>query len=283
MVRNALRRLASTPIFGRIGMMAYRAWTCKRTPLTSASHYLNWIVRSREYTNFTYDLEPLNLEHLAALIAHVTALPVEHIKSFMDELDRDAELREHIARRTGSKPQAALADPVARYGRRAGWYALVRASRPSVVIETGVDKGLGSVVLCAALRRNLQEGHPGRYIGTDISPDAGHLLESPYSEVGEVVYGDSVSTLEQLDTRIDVFINDSDHSAQYEATEYRVVADKLAQDAFVLGDNAHVTNELFRFAGETKRAFLFFAEKPKDHWYPGAGIGIAWRPELPAR
>jgi hypothetical protein len=27
------------------------------------------------------------------------------------------------------------------------------------------------------------------------------------------------------------------------------------------------------------RAFLFFREQPQDHWYPGAGIGIAYRPD----
>ena len=37
------------------------------------------------------------------------------------------------------------------YGRRLGWYALVRALKPRTVVETGADKGLGSCVL-AALR-----------------------------------------------------------------------------------------------------------------------------------
>jgi hypothetical protein len=75
---------------------------------------------------------------------------------------------------------------------------------------------------------------------------------------------------------VDLFINDSDHSAEYEAREYEAIAPLLSENAVILGDNAHVTDKLARFSREQGRNFLMFNERPKDHWYPGAGIGISF-------
>jgi hypothetical protein len=70
-----------------------------------------------------------------------------------------------------------------------------------------------------------------------------------------------------------LFINDSDHSAEYEGREYRVIAPKLSAQAIIVGDNAHVTDELMKFSREIDRQFLFLREEPVNHWYLGAGIG----------
>ena len=76
--------------------------------------------------------------------------------------------------------------------------------------------------------------------------------------------------------KIDLFINDSDHSAEYEAIEYQTVAPRLEKGVVLLGDNAHATDALHRFAVSTGRRFQFFKEEPARHWYPGAGIGFAF-------
>jgi predicted O-methyltransferase YrrM len=167
-------------------------------------------------------------------------------------------------------------DLMSPFGRRLGWYAVARAIKPGTVVETGVERGHGAVILCAALMRNATEGHPGRYYGTDINPEAGYLLTEPYSAMGNILYGDSIESLKALDGTIDLFINDSDHSAEYEYREYHTVAHKLSPGAIILGDNAHVTDSLALFARETGRRFIFFREEPKNHWYPGAGIGISF-------
>jgi len=73
-----------------------------------------------------------------------------------------------------------------------------------------------------------------------------------------------------------LFINDSDHSADYEYHEYLTIAANLTPNAIILGDNSHISDSLRRFSEERKRNFLVFREKPKDHWYPGAGIGISF-------
>ncbi len=239
-----------------------------------------WLKQSRETTNFTYDLQDINKKYLASLIAVILGTGIETILGYFDELENDQALREHIARMTENDPHRAVADLEGHFGRRIGWYALARTIKPKVIVETGVEKGLGSCVLTKALMANAAEGFPGVYYGTDIDSEAGYLFAEPYTRYGKILYGDSIASLQAMTDAIDLFINDSDHSMEYEAREYETVRPKLSENAFVLGDNSHVTDKLFEFAQETGRSFVFFGEKPKNHWYPGAGIGIAFSKRL---
>ena len=274
--RARIKGFLTTTALGRWILVPYRlrnALSYFRRPL---SMLLPWLFTSRELANYTYDLTDRNERYLASLVALVTGVDPKIAAQYIAELHEDEILRAHLRRLTFEDPRRHVADAVPRYGRRAGWYAIVRARKPRVVVETGVDKGLGTCVLAAALLRNATEGFPGSLTGTDINPEAGYLLQSPYNRVARILYGDSIESLRNLDATVDVFINDSDHSAEYEAREYDIVAPKLAEGAVILGDNAHVTDSLHRFAMGTNRRFLFFKEEPKDHWFPGGGIGIAF-------
>lgn len=279
--QRAVRALAVVPIVGKVASVAYRGVPLMVKGSRAFLGLSRWLITSRETTNFTYDLDPTNEAYLTAFVAAVTGRPLAEIEGYVREIQEDTALRNHVRDTTHAHPDGrAFGDPEARYGRRIGWYALVRALKPRVVVETGVDKGLGSVVLCAALLRNRTEGHEGQYIGTDIDPGAGWLLQPPYAEVGRVAYGDSIESLERLGLSIDLFINDSDHSEEYEAREYEIVEPALSPEAVIIGDNAHVTDKLLRFARRTDRSFLFFHEQPYKHWYPGGGIGVAFRPPV---
>ncbi|GEO80537.1 class I SAM-dependent methyltransferase [Pararhodospirillum oryzae] len=235
------------------------------------TNLFRWAAGSAEGDNFTYALTPRNKRHLAAFVALVTRRPAPEIEGYLDEIENDQALRTHF--QTVLKGRQGPMDQGFHPGRRMGWYAVARALKPRVVIETGVHTGHGSITLAAALMRNQAEGFPGRYYGTDIAPAAGILFQGPYAEMGTILYGDSLESLKKLDGPIDLFINDSDHSATYEREEYRVIEPKLSAHAVVLGDNAHVSDSLLEHARETGRTFLFFREDPINHWYPGAGIG----------
>jgi len=264
------------PVLGRMLLFLYRAMLAFRTVLRSFCTAIKWLFTSRETTNFTYALEANNKRYLAAMIADIFSMPYGQIMGYIDELEQDEELRSHILDATAKSDFAFIADSTIRFSRRVGWYAVVRAMKPAVVVETGVDKGMGSCVLTAALRRNAQEGAKGRYYGTDINPRAGYLLSGPYAEFGEILYGDSIESLQALDAQIDLFINDSDHSADYEAAEYETIADKLSNHAVLLSDNAHVSGRLLDFSLNRNRNYLFYQEMPVNHWYPGAGIGFSF-------
>jgi predicted O-methyltransferase YrrM len=229
-----------------------------------------------EDTNFTYDLTQKNLRYLAHTIALVTDQSADKIAGYILEAREDTALKAHLNSTLRAHGLPSREDVDNLFGRRLGWYALVRALRPRIVVETGVDKGHGSILLCAALLRNAAEGHAGEYFGLDIAPTAGWLLSGEYARTGKILYGDSLRSLENFEEPIDMFINDSDHSADYESREYQTVQSKLAPGAIVLGDNSHATDRLCKFSEETGRRFIFFREEPADHWYPGAGIGISF-------
>lgn len=239
--------------------------------------YARWLEASDESSNFTYALK--NRHHLAGWVDAVTGCGLSRANTVLDEIENDSWLIDYIrdAEVQSRSRERYRVLGSALYGRRIGWYAIARIIKPSLIVETGVDRGLGSVILCRALMINSEEGHPGVYMGTDINPEAGYLLREPLSRFGAIHYGDSIETLRRIDRQIDLFINDSDHSADYEADEYRTILNRLSKDAIVLGDNSHATSKLYEFARENALAFLHFQEMPLDHWYPGAGIGAAFR------
>ena len=234
---------------------------------------VGWALHSREDSNFTYDITAHNRAYLAATVAVVMGCSIDQAKAFIAEPDGDA--LDYVTNKLASLGINEI-DKSPSFGRRLGWYAIARALRPRVIVETGVDRGLGSVLLCAALKRNAAEGVIGRYYGTDINPYAGALLDEPWSHYGKILYGDSIESLSNLGETIDLFINDSDHSADYEYREYQTIKPLLSERAVILSDNAHTNDMLLRFSEENGRRFLFFREQPRGHWYPGAGIGISF-------
>jgi hypothetical protein len=280
-VRAVKRAIVTNPIFRPL----LAGWFGTRYARQHFFRKVFWpywsILRTGEFHNFTYDLTDANLRYLAETISVVTAKPAIEIEGYIREAMNDEDLAAHLrsmmtrVKRSGASQSVAMP-----FGRRLGWYAIARATKPKVIVETGVERGHGSVLLCSALLRNNADGFPGRYFGTDISPTAGWLLAGKYANVGKILYGDSIESLKSLPETVNLFINDSDHSGDYEAREYRVIAGKLGTDAIILGDNAHATDKLAQFARESGRQFLFFKEAPKNHWYPGAGIGIAYESKI---
>ena len=234
-------------------------------------------MKSKETGNFTYDLEQGNKRYLASMIADILNLRFTEVMTFFGELEEDAEFKKHIADCTEKSDWSFIADKEVRLGKRIGWYAVARAIKPKIVIESGVDKGLGACVLTAALKRNAQEGHAGRYYGLDINPKAGYLLCDQYADYGSILYGDAIESIKGFDGVVDLYVNDSDHSAEYEALEYRAMKSKLSERAVILGDNAHVSAKLLEFSLAENRHFVFFREQPLEHWYPGGGIGISFK------
>jgi len=278
--RGSLKYLmASLPLVGPALLLLYRL----RIALGYFSGPLRevalWLVRSKETTNWTYNLERTNTCYLAAFLAEITSASYGEMNAYIEEIEGDEKLRTHITDAVTASARSMISDREVRYGRRVGWYVLVRTVKPKIVVETGVDKGLGACVITAALLKNRAEGYPGDYYGTDSNPSAGELLCGEYATCGRVLYGDSIESLRKLDTIIDLFINDSDHSAEYEEREYQTIERRLSNRAIIVGDNCHETDKLLTFALATGRRFLFFHERPARHWYRGGGIGVAFRRE----
>lgn len=99
-----------------------------------------------------------------------------------------------------------LCDSAMEIGGWIGWYAIIRIKKPKFVVETGVHHRVGALVINFALHRNLNEGYPGQYLSTDISPNSGELLVHPFNEKSSIVIDDSIATLQSLVTSIDQFL-----------------------------------------------------------------------------
>jgi predicted O-methyltransferase YrrM len=273
MLRNKWKAIRSHPIgrFVNIPVRFLRALPIAARPFSAL---VNWSFTSREDTNFTYRLTAINEKYLAHAVALATGATSHEALSYIEEAKSDDVLIQHILSYTKLGPDRAYSDMRADLHKRLGWYAVVRILKPQLIVETGVDKGLGTVALAAAVLKNGK----GRVVGTDINPNAGALLSGQYRTVAEIMYGDSIKSLEKL-TDIDLFINDSDHSIEYECAEYQTIVKRLSPKAIIIADNAHVGTALMDWAETNGWQFLFWKEEPQKHWYPGAGIGFAFRPE----
>ena len=249
--------------------------------LPSLRNSLRWLVTSRETTNFTYDLEAANEQFLAANVAFLTGRNRGEIERLFREVATDKELHDAYAAALTRSSLEFITDRRMRLARRMTWYAIVRLLRPAVVLETGVDKGLGSLVLCAALKRNAAEGFPGRYYGTDINPDAGWLLDGDFRAYGEILVGDSIESLTRFDRQIDMFVSDSCHDPDYEAREYGVVSNKLEDTFVVISDQG--TTKLMEAAEAHGWRFLALRERSTRTIHEGTDFGIAFPPDLSER
>ncbi|MFI6243374.1 O-methyltransferase [Micromonospora sp. NPDC050795] len=277
MDRIKLRRAVARTPLAPIAAFPKRLRTVARHDAKMLRRSARWLLTSREHHNYTYDLTSLSRNHLAWFVSVVCDIPVKQVRAYLSEIESDDGLRQHLLAAIAASDRRGLADKEIRYARRIGWYAIVRATRPTHVVETGVDKGLGSVVLASALLRNAQEGHPGRVTSLDINPEAGYLARvAPWSEVVDLVIGDSIASIGALDRPVDLFLHDSDHSRAHEKREFDAVEPKLAPGAILLTDNVTSTNVLAEHAERTGRRFLAYRETPANHWYPGDGIGVAW-------
>ncbi|MGH3741314.1 MAG: class I SAM-dependent methyltransferase, partial [Micromonosporaceae bacterium] len=182
--------MARTPL-ARVAVFPQRLARVARHDAKVIGTSVRWLFTSREHHNYTYDLTARNQTHLAWFVSQVCDVPVADARGWLAEIAEDEALRNHIATATAAAGRGGLGDRTALYARRVGWYAMVRARRPKHVVETGVDKGLGTCVIAAALLRNATEGHPGRVTSMDINPEAGYLVAEPWSSVVDLVIGDS--------------------------------------------------------------------------------------------
>ena len=230
-----------------------------------------WLLSSREFANYTYDLKPRNREHLAWFVSSVTGATIAEIKEYFSEIESDVEFQNYIKARLAMHRRGGEIDKNPFLGWRIGWYAIVRATKPKILVETGTEKGMGSLVLAKAAAKNDNQAI---VYTLDIEPSSGLMIGPEYD--GRVVrlIGDSVMNLSTLE-KIDFFIHDSDHSAEHELAEFEAILPRLTNRAICLSDNSHVTTVLSKWSETHGRQFYFFKEEPLDHWYPGAGIGVS--------
>ena len=239
------RRLATSPV-GWAAAVPLRTMRVVRYDARIVGRSLNWLVRDRETTNFTYDLSAINRDQLCWFVSAVTGAEIGQVRSWITELETDQEFNASLTRRLSMNPTRRICATEPHLARRYGWYAIVRALQPDNVVETGTALGLGSCVIAAALLRN---GH-GRLTTIDIDQDSGYLIDTPWSSVIDRRIGSSVDELAKM-RDVDMFLHDSLHTYEYETKELAAVEANLRADAIVLSDNAHDSLALSHWAQQS--------------------------------
>ncbi|MGA7861263.1 MAG: class I SAM-dependent methyltransferase [Thermoplasmata archaeon] len=145
-------------------------------------------------------------------------------------------------------------------------YAVVRVTRPRVLLETGVEHGLSSSYLLAALRDNdlgtlhsIEIGPPGGW--QPGPPTPGELPASEVARIGSAIppqlrgrwnlhVGSAQDQLPRLLRelgKIDLFFHDSDHSEDHMLWEYRTAWEYLPEGGWLVSDDIDFNRAFDRF------------------------------------
>lgn len=121
--------------------------------------------------------------------------------------------------------------------------AIVRLTKPSVVVETGVARGYSSATILAALLANGR-GHLHSVDLPALEVDAGTFVGSavaePLRERWTLHLGPSRHVLPKLLSQtspIDMFIHDADHTYESQMEEFRTVWPHLRQGGILVADD----------------------------------------------
>ena len=114
-------------------------------------------------------------------------------------------------------------------------FLLVRASRPNVVVETGIANGRSSAIILAAMDLN----GAGTLHSIDINDDVGEFVPHRHPRWVKHITDGSPVALEvilQGAGPLDMFIHDSDHSYRNQSAEYEIAA-RHGSSRFILASD----------------------------------------------
>lgn len=225
-----------------------------------------------ETHSYSFDLG--NVDELVSLLEELLGVPRAEIQGYVDEALAHPELGERLRRRVRWRIDYKRRMPL---GNRLLWYALVRAVKPKLTVETGIHDGLGSLMLLVALEANAAEGAAGRLISIDLEPASGWLVPDHLRARWTPVFADIESTLDELleGEELDLLIHDSDHNEPLQRIEFGAALAHPASDLFIIDSSGlmlPVLRELCTAHGGQHRYFL---ERPRNHFYKPPGTSVA--------
>jgi len=229
---------------------------------------LGYLLLDPEVESFTYELA--NREELLDFAADTLNHDRAAIARYAAETEHDIELLRPPRRLWVSKRRLPL-------GNRLLWYVMARATKPALVVETGIHDGLGSLTLLRALERNAQEGSAGRLISFDVFADVGWLVDERLRGRWQCVHGSTLSALEPSlrGLRVDMSVHDASDDEANQRAEFESVLRHRGDRLLIVngaGANSNVLSEICAREGVRERRFL---GRSTAHIHPGGPIAVA--------
>jgi hypothetical protein len=227
-----------------------------------------FVLLDPETHSYTYHLA--NADELGPFLSRLTALPADEIAGYVEEVAEDPELGERLSRRVRWRIDSKRELPL---GNRLLWYALVRAVKPRLVVETGIHHGLGSLVLLRALERNGQ----GELISFDLDPASGWLVPERLRSRWRPVFGDIERRLDEELTgrRVDVFVHESSHDEALQRIEFAAALAHAADELYVVDSSGFEVGVLAQLCRAHEAEHELFVERPMRHFYRPVGTAVA--------
>jgi hypothetical protein len=157
-------------------------------------------------------------------------------------------------------------------------YALVRAARPRVVVETGVAYGVSSAFILKALAGNGQGAlHSVDLppLGLDSDDFVGILIPQLLRDRWQLHRGPARRVLPKLLPRlgsVDIFIHDSLHTYSTMTFEFQTVEPYLAPSAVLLADDIDQNPAFSDWVAIAKPAYSGALREPEKGTLCGVGV-----------
>jgi predicted O-methyltransferase YrrM len=262
---------------GGIAFLLFRLYQASIRSFKDTVQKFKFAFKSKEHHTYTYRLSNQNRYYLILLVSKITGKDFATIKSYFEEVENDLALHQHIINTIKNSFYRNKKDLRSDLGSRIAFYAIIRANKPKVVVEMGIDIGYCAVVLCSALLRNKEEGSTGTYYGLDCDPNAGMFVwEEPYAKVTKILIGDGIESIGRIEGPIDFYYSDNGQPYDYEQVEFAALAPRIADQGVVVSNKAAYSTALAELALSKGRKFAYFKESPLDHWFQGTGLGFLY-------
>ena len=233
---------------------------------------IKWILFGKEISNFTYEI--INEDELLHVAQNITSLNYSFLKKILDEINFTDDNFKKIF--TENYYKEFLKKKI--FGRRLLWYILVRTLKPDIVIESGVDKKLGSALLVHGLYKNYLENHKqNEFIGLDIeNKKISYLnLKNKNSANYKFYYQNTLDFLRKYKSKKKtIYISDAYHNYDFEMKEYNLIKNNLAPGSIIISDNN--SGSLSDFSIKHNKKLIYFHENVKNFWHKGGVTSVSF-------
>lgn len=243
--------------------------------------YLRYLLWDPEVESYSYEIA--NDDELCAFAARNFGCTAEQAKDYLREARTDPELTTRLSERTRWRFDAKTKLPV---GNRLLWYVAARATKPPLIVETGIYEGLGSIVLLRALEQNAREGAEGRLVSLDTDPHSGFLVrdDAELTKRWTKVIGFTSDKLPEVvaGEPIGMLLQDTPHTEENQRHEFGVALRQPADQVVLIEGSGGYCPTAGQLAEQLGIELLHFREQAKDHFWTPPGQQVLVVPKAVA-